>query len=263
MQQKNSLFVVMDSGLGGLSVVRALRASHPMLPLLYVADTAGFPYGARSADDITQRAFSMLENLLKHHAITTVILACNTLSTLCLAALRAQYPQLQFVGTVPGIKVAGEHSYTRRFTLLATPNTVQSSYTDELIASFAADCVVDRYGAPNLASYAESALLGAPIDAAQWQAELAPCFFDDARGRTDLVILGCTHYPLVLNALRKHAPWRVEWVDTSPAIARQALTFLTEPADSASRAYVTARAHSAEYAPVFAREGFAETSVLL
>jgi glutamate racemase len=251
--------IVIDSGLGGIAVARALRALAPDLPFAYLADTAGFPYGSRSVEDINARAAALIRALEKVTALSTVVLACNTLSTLCLAELRAQFPY-HFVGTVPAIKVAGNFSKTRRFTLLATPNTVASSYSQKLIGEFASDCVVDRYGAPNLAAYAECSLLGEIIPADVWRNELAPAFHNDAQGKTDAVILGCTHYPLVLEQLRKAAPWEVQWIDSSEAIARRALSQPVAPV--APVAYVTAEKDVARYAPLFTREGFAQTLVL-
>lgn len=252
--------IVIDSGLGGIAVARALRALAPQVPFAYLADTAGFPYGNRKAADINRRALSIVHSLEAVTELSTIVLACNTLSTLCLAELRAAFPSYHFVGTVPAIKVAGQLSKTRRFTLLATPNTAASSYSQNLIDAFARDCVVDRYGAPNLAMYAEKHLLGEVTHAAHWQAEIAPAFFDDVQGKTDAVILGCTHYPLVLEQLKAAAPWDVQWIDASDAIARQALSQPMKPVEPV--AFVTAAADVEKYAGLFMREGFVATRSL-
>lgn len=246
---------IIDSGLGGISVVRAIRHAAPELPLLYAADTAGFPYGGKSADEITLRGIHMVEALLREHLLQRVVVACNTLSTLSLAALRAQFPSIHFVGTVPAIKVAAEHSVTKRFTLLATPNTAHSPYSKLLIDQFAQGCVVDAHGAPELARLSEHSLLGEAVTDAAWQAQIAPCFFDDARGRTDTIILGCTHYPLVLNALERVAPWPVRWIDSSEAIARQALRDYTGGGSGEPIAYVTDEGDCERYGTMFVREG--------
>ena len=253
--------IVMDSGLGGISVVRALRALSPNLPLVYLADTAGFPYGNRNATDITTRAQTLIRALAEHHAPSSMVLACNTLSTLCLEGLRASFPY-PFVGTVPAIKVAAGLSRSKRFTLLATPNTADSLYSRQLIAQFAGDCTVDSYGAPNLAAYAERMMLGEPIDPALLRAEIAPAFHDDgADNRTDTVVLGCTHYPLLVETLRTLAPWEVQWIDSSDAIARRALTHPDTP-PGISTAYVTEKTDIARYQPVFEREGFQQVQWL-
>lgn len=254
MNEKN--MIVIDSGLGGISVVRALRASNPALPLLYLADTAGFPYGKRSAEEITLRAASLVRALLARHPASTMVIACNTLSTLCLDQLRAQF-SVPFVGTVPAIKTGAQLSKSRRFTLLATPNTAQSRYSSSLVSEFASDCVVDSYGAPNLAAIAEQMLLGESVDSDLIRAELAPCFQDDGLGKTDSIVLGCTHYPLILDALKAASPWQVNWIDSSEAIARRALSLADTP-PATSIAYVTAAADVARYRDVFAREGFSQ-----
>jgi glutamate racemase len=252
--------IVVDSGLGGISVVRALRAARTGLAMTYIADTAGFPYGNRSAEEIQARAHAMVAGITALHPHAPIILACNTLSTLCLDALRADF-NTPFVGTVPAIKPAAQQSCSRRFTLLATPNTAQSRYSADLVAQFAADCVVDRYGAPNLAAMAERILLGETVTDDALRTELAPAFHDDARGRTDVIVLGCTHYPLIAHRLHAVVPWPATFVDSSEAIARRALSLMeTPPAQSV--AYVTATADIERYLPVFAREGFEEVRAL-
>lgn len=252
--------LVLDSGLGGISVVRALRSLAPHMKCDYLADTAGFPYGARSPENLRDHAHTLMTRVIDQLNPDVIVLACNTLSTLCLQSLREAF-EVPFVGTVPAIKMAASQSKTRRFSLLATPNTAASSYTDDLVAQFAGDCVVDRYGAPNLARYAESVMLGKPLDAHALQAEIAPCFHDDARGKTDAVILGCTHYPLVLEGLKKAAPWDVAWIDSSDAIARRALSQASGKTGQ-GMAYVTAPEHQASYMGCFMHEGFGQTQVL-
>lgn len=252
---------IIDSGLGGISVVRAIRAFAPELPLLYAADTAGFPYGGKGADEITARAVQMVEALRRQHRLERVVVACNTLSTLSLAALRAYFSDISFVGTVPAIKVAAERSQSRRFTLLATPNTAHSPYSKSLIDQFAQGCVVDAYGAPNLAQLSEDYVLGGEVVQSAWIDELAPCFYDDLRGRTDTVILGCTHYPLVIKELQRLAPWPVAWIDSSEAIARQALREFANTGGDAA-AYVTDSRDCEQYQALFAREGLGDCHTL-
>lgn len=240
--------------------MRALRATHTGHSLTYVADTAGFPYGKRSRENINARATELIRQIQTLHHTAPIVIACNTLSTLCLESLRAQFT-ISFVGTVPAIKPAAQLSKTRRFTLLATPNTAASSYSSALVAQFAADCVVDSYGAPNLAAIVEAHLLGGALDNEQLRAELAPAFFDDARGKTDCLVLGCTHYPLIAKAITRAAPWPVMLVDSSAAIARRALS-LADSTPESSIAYVTAESDIARYRDIFLREGFDDVRAL-
>lgn len=241
-------------------MVRALKATHPHRALTYVADTAGFPYGARSPENITARATVLIRAVHGLHPHSPIVLACNTLSTLSLEALRVAF-STPLVGTVPAIKPAALLSTTRRFTLLATPNTAASRYSSALVAEFASDCVVDCYGAPNLAAMAEARLLAGGLDREALRAELAPVFHDDARGKTDCVVLGCTHYPLLREEILAVAPWPVTLVDSSAAIARRALSLADAPPEQ-SIAYVTAEVDVARYREVFLHEGFAEVRLL-
>lgn len=240
-------------------MVRALRQLAPQQPLHYLADTAGFPYGRRAPAEITARAVTLLRALEVERHYRAVVLACNTLSTLCLEQLRAEF-SCPFVGTVPAVKVAA--SQARRFTLLATPNTVDSDYSKHLISQFAAGCVVDRVAAPNLAMMAERALLGDTLDEDALASEIAPAFHDDASGRTEALVLGCTHYPLLLASMRRVAPWKVTWIDSSDAIARRALTLGGEGVQHSDTAIITGGAVRAAYEAAFAREGFGELKLL-
>jgi glutamate racemase len=126
----------------------------------------------------------------------------------------------RFVGTVPAIKPACEQSKTKRISVLATPGTVRRDYTRDLIAKFAGDCRVTLVGGEKLATLAEVVLRGEAVDEDEIRREIAPCFVDD-EGRTDTIVLACTHYPLILNRLTRLAPWPVTWIDPAPAIARR------------------------------------------
>jgi glutamate racemase len=129
-----------------------------------------------------------------------------------------------FVGTVPAIKPACARSKTRRVSVLGTKGTVKREYTKALIRDFAQGCEVTLVGSPELASLAERELNGHPVSDGDILAELTPCFVGaaaDATSRTDIVVLACTHYPLLLDRLTKLAPWPVEWIDPAPAIARR------------------------------------------
>lgn len=223
--------LVFDSGLGGLTVLREVVAARPDAHYVYVADDAFFPYGHHGEDEIIARVVPLMGELIGTHDPDIVVIACNTASTLVLSHLRAAY-SLPFVGTVPAIKPACAQSKTRRVSVLGTKGTVKREYTKALIRDFALGCEVTLVGSPELASLAEAELSGSSISDGDILAELAPCFVGDAAdatSRTDTVVLACTHYPLLLDRMKKLAPWPVAWIDPAPAIARRVSDLLGAP----------------------------------
>ena len=213
--------LVFDSGLGGLTVLEAIVAALPAADLVFAADDAVFPYGRLSEADLVARVMAVFERLLMRVRPDVVVIACNTASTLVLPPLRARYPDIAIVGTVPAIKPAAQLSASRMISVLATPGTVARQYTRELVETFAGDCAVTLVGAPRLAALAEAAMRGDRLDDAAIASEIGGAFVAGANGRTDVVVLACTHYPLLLDRLRALAPWPVTWVDPAPAIARR------------------------------------------
>jgi glutamate racemase len=220
--------LVLDSGLGGLTVLREVVRARPDARYIYVADDAFFPYGHHSEEQIIARVVPLTGELIDAHAPDLVVIACNTASTLVLSHLRAQY-NVPFVGTVPAIKPACARSRTKRVSVLGTRGTVKREYTQGLIRDFAQGCEVTLVGSANLAALAEAALNGSVIDDQAIAAEIAPCFVEDEgcnRLRTDTVVMACTHYPLLLDRLVVLAPWPVDWIDPAPAIARRVVDLL-------------------------------------
>lgn len=221
--------LVFDSGLGGLTVFTHILAARPHADFVYCADDAGFPYGPLAEADLVARVLFVMERLIETEAPDIVVIACNTASTQVLPHLRARWPRIPFVGTVPAIKPAAERSRSRMISVLATPGTVARDYTRALIASFAGGCEVTLVGSKRLASSAEAHMRGGTIADADVASEIAPCFVESATGaRTDAIVLACTHYPLLIDFFERLAPWPVDWIDPAPAIARQADRLLTE-----------------------------------
>lgn len=214
--------LVFDSGLGGLTVFRALAAQRPDADYVYAADDIGFPYGSKPEDEVKTLVLAALERLIADHAPDGVVIACNTASTLVLPLLRARWPDIPFVGTVPAIKPAAEGSRSRLISVLATPGTVARDYTRELIDKFARDCAVTLVGSKTLAGLAEAFMQGESVADAAIAREIAPCFVEKDGRRTDAIVLACTHYPLLLDFFARLAPWPVHWIDPAPAIARRA-----------------------------------------
>jgi glutamate racemase len=163
----------------------------------------------------------VLVPLIRDHRPDAVVVACNTASTVVLPPLRARWPGVAVVGTVPAIKPAAKGSLSRRIAVLATPGTVKRDYTRDLVRSFADGCTVDLVGAPRLAALAEAALRGEAVEDAAVLGEIAPAFVEEGGRRTDTVVLACTHYPLLVDVFRRVAPWPVAYLDPAPAIARR------------------------------------------
>ncbi len=212
--------LVFDSGLGGLTVLSEIVAILPAADILFAADDAVFPYGRLSEADLVARVLVVMEDLIGAHRPDAVVVACNTASTAVLPPLRGRWPDIAFVGTVPAIKPAAALSRSKRISVLATPGTVAREYTRDLVQRFAGDCAVTLVGCPTLAGVAEAAMRGEAADEERIAAEIAPAFVD-GESRTDIVVLACTHYPLLQGRLTALAPWPVTWLDPAPAIARR------------------------------------------
>lgn len=214
--------LVFDSGIGGLTVLREARVMMPERHFTYVADDAGFPYGGWEEGALKARIVALFDKLLALHDPEVCIIACNTAFTLVGADLRAAFPQMRFVGTVPAIKPAAERTRSGLVSVLATPGTVRRAYTRDLIQSFASQCHVRLVGSENLARMAEAYIRGEILADEAVLSEIAQCFIEQDGRKTDIVVLACTHYPFMANLFRRLAPWPVDWLDPAEAIARQA-----------------------------------------
>lgn len=242
MPASRQKILVFDSGLGGLTVYRAIRALRPDADFLYLGDDALFPYGALAPDVLIERVNAVIGEAMADFAADCIVIACNTASTLVLPHLRACYA-IPIVGTVPAIKPAAAMTQTGMISVLATPGTVSRDYTQELIRDFAGGVDVTLVGSKALAGLAERALRGEAVTDAAIRAELTPCFVEKDASRTDVVVLACTHYPLLLERFTALAPWPVEWIDPAPAIARRVVQVIGESrveGEGACRATFTA-----------------------
>ena len=220
--------LVFDSGLGGLTVFSEVLKARPDARFVYAADDAGFPYGRLSEPVLVARVLAVMERLIGLYDPELVVIACNTASTLVLPHLRERF-SVPFIGTVPAIKPAARATRTGYVTVLATPATVARDYTRDLIETYAGGCKVNLVGSRRFAGFAEAELAGAPVSDGELLAELEPCFVQDSGGRTDVVALACTHYPLLLPRLENLAPWPVTWIDPAPAIAKRLVQLIGPP----------------------------------
>lgn len=215
-----------DSGVGGLSVLEPARALLPTAPIVYAADSAGFPYGTRSEAEIAGRVPALLGRLVERYRPRLVVIACNTASTIALPAVRAAL-DVPVVGTVPAIKPAAAASVTRVIGVLGTEATVRQGYVDDLAARFAGDAIVLRHGSARLVELAEAKLRGEATDPADYAAALAGLLDQPGGDRIDVVALACTHFPLVADELSAAAPRPLRFVHGGDGIARR-IAYLTQ-----------------------------------
>lgn len=255
--------LVFDSGVGGLSVLDAVRRALPNETYRYACDNAAFPYGPKPEDELVARVDAVLTALIARIHPKMVIVACNTASTVALPRLREKFT-MPIIGVVPAIKPAAAISERKIIGLLATPGTVTRRYTDDLIREFAPHCDVIRVGSRELVVLAEAKLRGEAIDLGALREILAP-FFQEADRQADTIVLGCTHFPLLLDELQQAAPQVKHWVDSGEAIARRAAALLPEPAAEAeaSRAIFTADGPTLQQlATALAEHGLLQTEVI-
>jgi glutamate racemase len=212
--------LVFDSGVGGLSVLRPIRALLPTAPIVYVADSAGYPYGTKSEAEIAARVPALLGRLAERFDPELIVIACNTASTIALDAVRAAL-DVPIVGTVPAIKPAAALSENRVIGVLGTEATVRQPYVDRLAEQFASDCTLLRHGSAELVDLAEAKLRGEPTDLAAYRKILDGLTAQPHGDRMDTVVLACTHFPLVEQELEAAAPRPLAFVDGKEGIARR------------------------------------------
>lgn len=219
--------LVFDSGVGGLSILAEIEQQLPSTSLIYASDNEAFPYGTKPEQFIVDRVRTMLRSLITKTNPDLIVIACNTASTVALPALRSEF-DLPIVGVVPAIKTAARLSKTRVIGLLATPATIARPYTNQLIRDFASDCTCLRVGSTELVEMAEAHLRGIEPDPARTTQIIAPLFEPTQNNQfADVIVLGCTHFPLMLPALRAAAPRSIEWIDSGHAIARRVESLLS------------------------------------
>jgi glutamate racemase len=212
---------VFDSGVGGLSVVRPLRALAPKEDIVYVADAAWCPYGPRAASVIRERAFQIAGSLVELRA-KLIVVACNTASTAALAALRQRHPDIPFVGMEPAVKPAASMTQTGQVGVLATAATARGEALARL---------VDRFGRGLTVHVAVPEGLVELVEAGLGNSEAAAHLLGPVLKRwevlgVDTVVLGCTHYPFAQPTIEHVVRPGVQIVDPSPAVARQVVRVL-------------------------------------
>ncbi len=228
MPRPGAPILFLDSGVGGLSVLDAVAARLPAAPLVYCADTAGFPYGTKSEAEVSARVAGLLGRLVERLRPRLAVIACNTASTIALSFVRGVIGNMPVVGTVPAIKPAAEATRTGVIGVLGTEATVRQPYVDELSAAHAAHCTVLRHGSAELVEAAEAKLAGARPDPGIFARALGGLLAQPGAERLDMVVLACTHFPLVEGELAAAAPRPLGFVQGADGIARRVVHLLAD-----------------------------------
>jgi glutamate racemase len=214
---------VFDSGIGGLSVLKALRAELPQESFVYIADSGNAPYGEKGDDFVIARSRVLSNALIDkdgHYKVKALVVACNTATAAAAKLLRAEYPNLPLVGVEPALKPAVLLSQTKRIAVMATRGTLESAKFAALKASLAQQAEFIIQPCDGLAAAIEAQNTPKII---ALLAIYTPAIgqFGTENGQIDTLVLGCTHYPFISDLLRVHTGADVQYIDTGAPVARQ------------------------------------------
>jgi glutamate racemase len=222
MKKENRPIGVFDSGVGGLTVLDALRKALPVENFIYLGDTARLPYGTKSPETVARYGLQVAARL-RSEGIKLLVVACNTASALALPALRAAWPDLPVMGVIePGAAAAVAASRSGRIAVMATEGTVRSKAYGDAIRKLRPDADVQGLACNLLVGVAEEGWSEGPeaeIIVARYLGKLAPDSFDT-------LVLGCTHFPLLKQTIRKFLPPSIEIVDSAVTTAKVVASFL-------------------------------------
>lgn len=207
---------VFDSGLGGLSVLREIRALLPGEDLLYYADNAYCPYGIRGRDQIQERS-DRISRLLLDEGVKAIVVACNTASAMAIEHIRLEFPGVPFVGLEPAVKPAVKLTRSGRIGVLATPRTVAGERLRWLIETHANGIEVRTVAATGLVELVEAGVLSGP----EVVAALRPLLDPMLEAGADVVVLGCTHYPFLRAEIEAYVGAGIPVIDSGLAIAQR------------------------------------------
>ena len=211
---------VFDSGIGGLSVLDALRSELPHERFVYFADTANAPYGERGDEFVAARSLAIVADLIERHAIKALVVACNTATAAAIHLVRAQWPAMPVVGVEPALKPAVALSESKHIGVLATRGTLESRKFKALHDSLASQATFRLVPCDGLARAIDAADAERIAQlSARYVREAAP--FGAASNEVDTLVLGCTHYPFIADELRRHSGEAVRFIDTGAPVALQ------------------------------------------
>lgn len=214
--QSNSPIGIFDSGVGGISVLRAIRQKLMYESIIYVGDQGHIPYGPRPMEQIRNFSEAITTFLLERQA-KIIVVACNTASAAALQHLRQQFPDVQFVGMEPAVKPAAEYTRTGKVGVLATPATFQGALYASVVERFANGVELFQDTCPGLVQQIEAGNLTGRKTRQILEDALMPML----EKNIDTVVLGCTHYPFVIPLIQQIVGNHVRVIDPAPAVAKQ------------------------------------------
>lgn len=218
---------VFDSGVGGLSVLRALRAELPMEKFVYVADAGHAPYGERDDTHVIARSHVITRYLVKQHHIKALVVACNTATAAAIKLLRQDFADLPIVGIEPALKPAAALSKTQHIGVMATRGTLNSEKFRALLQSLHGQASFVLQACDGLADAIENHDAIKIVAIASYSTR-AMGLFGSRSGEIDTLVLGCTHYPFAHDTLKSLVGNDVVFVEGGAPVARQTRRVLTE-----------------------------------
>lgn len=217
--EKNLPIGIFDSGVGGLTVLRALQNALPAESFLYLGDTARLPYGVKSAESVTRYALQASRHLMQRR-VKLLVVACNTASSVALQALRAAFDPLPVIGVVePGAAAACSASASGRIAVIATEGTIRGKAYERAILAKRPDADVRSLACPLFVPLAEEGWIDGSLVEAVAARYLQRLFTGKAGDDPDCLVLGCTHFPVLANALRNVVGAYVRLVDSAETTA--------------------------------------------
>ena len=223
MDQNDTLKIaILDSGAGALPIFERLQQGQPHIPLIWICDNRARPYGNKPESTLKARVLKLIQQTQEKHHLSLIVIACNTASTVVLDYIRS-HVTVPVVGVVPALKPAASITKNNRIGLLATPATINRPYIDDLIGKYAPHCQVIRWGSTELVNLAEDKLLGLKPDLSKIKEIIKPLLTTKG-GEPDTIVLGCTHFPLLISEFKAVTSDEISWVDSCDAIYQRILS---------------------------------------
>ncbi|WP_420806403.1 glutamate racemase [Ligilactobacillus hayakitensis] len=212
---------VFDSGMGGISVLKNLVSILPQENFIFYGDSANAPYGVKTVEEVKNLSRKNVKHLLNEGA-KMIVVACNTATSAAINDLRKENPDVPFIGLEPAVKPAVEHKPNSKVGVMATPLTLKQKKFKELKSKYSNEATIEPIPAPNLVEFVEKG----DVNSKELKTYLSNLLSDYTN--VDSIVLGCTHFPFAINAIRKVMGEDVFIIDGGPGAAREARNILEQ-----------------------------------